>query len=105
MLRRLNYPEDRVERVKKCVLNHRSSKNSTSIEDTCVADADVLAHFDNLPMIFESTFVLKKMNLVDGRKSIKCELEKDFYDLSEVTREKTLNRYDNILKVLFGDEK
>ncbi|GHU07328.1 hypothetical protein FACS189431_1700 [Alphaproteobacteria bacterium] len=102
MLREINYPEEKIERVRKCVLHHRSSKNSTSIEETCVADADILAHFDNLPMLFECVFLLKKMNLVDGRESIKKSLEKDFNDLSEETNADFSDRYEMIIDVLFG---
>ena len=43
-----NYPQDKTDKVNKCVFNHRSSKNGTDIEDICVADADILSHFDNV---------------------------------------------------------
>lgn len=103
LLEKYGYPENRIERVRKCVLHHRSSHNSTSIEETCVADADILAHFDNLPMIFQVAFVLNKLDLEEARKAVKEGLEKDFNDLSSRTKQITRARYDNILKVLFNE--
>ena len=51
LLTEYGYPKDRIERVKACVLNHRGSKDlpRNTIEEECVADADVLAHFDSIP--------------------------------------------------------
>ena len=77
-----------------------NSLNSTSIEETCVADADILAHFDNIPMLFSYAFVVKKMNLQDARKYLKQRLEKDYNDLSERTRKEIEDRYENIVNVL-----
>jgi uncharacterized protein len=103
LLEKYGYPKNKIEKVRKCVLNHRSSHNCTSIEETCVADADILAHFDNLPMVFQVAFVLKKLNLKEARKAVKYSLEKDFNDLSSKTKQITQARYDNILKVLFNE--
>ena len=54
LLTELNYPEDKKERVKECVLRHRGSKKlpRNTIEEQCVADADVIAHFDCIPSLF-----------------------------------------------------
>lgn len=103
LLEKYGYPEDKIERVRKCVLHHRNSHNSTSIEETCVADADILAHFDNLPMMFQVAFVLQKLSLKEARKAMKEGLEKDFNDLSPKTKQITRVRYDNILKVIFNE--
>lgn len=102
LLKKYNYPTGKIEQVRKCVLYHRSSHNSTSIEEICVADADILAHFDNIPMLFQVAFVLKGLNLDEARKSVKAGLEKDFNDLSPEVKLITQNRYENILKVAFG---
>ena len=37
MLNKFGYDKDKTERVVKCVLNHRSSKNAKSNEELCVA--------------------------------------------------------------------
>lgn len=42
LLTELNYPKERIEQVKNCVLNHGGSKDRprNTIEEQCVADAD-----------------------------------------------------------------
>lgn len=62
-----NCPSEVKERVLRCVYNHRSCKNATSIEELCVCDADVLAHFDNIPMLFNSAFNRNGLSLNDVR--------------------------------------
>jgi len=103
LLEEYNYPKDRTERVRKCVLHHRNSHNSTSVEETCVADADILAHFDNIPMIFSSAFVRNQLKLEDKKQFIEY-FEKDFYDLSETSQKEFRARYEVIMSVLFPDE-
>ena len=82
----LDYNPKRKERVLKCVYNHRSSKNAESIEETCVADADILAHFDNIPMLFRIAFVRNNIELNDIRKW----LEEAFEKAQEAAREEVM---------------
>ena len=105
MLKKYNYPEDRMNRVLSCVYNHRSSKNATNIEDLCVADADILAHFDNIPMLFDSAFNLDKVRLYDVRKWMRDAFEKDYNDLSDRTKENFKSKYEMICEVIFVDVK
>ena len=45
-----NYPQDKIEQVKHCILSHRGSKVTQRLtkEALCVADADSMAHFDSI---------------------------------------------------------
>lgn len=103
LLTELNFPKDRIERVKNCVLNHRGSKDRprNTIEEVCVADADVIAHFDCIPSLFELAYKEKKLSTSEGREFVRKKLERDFYKLSEKSRELLKDRYENIVKVLF----
>ena len=98
-----NYDEAKKERVLKCVYNHRSSKNATTIEETCVADADILAHFDNIPMLFNSAYIRNKVSLNDVKEWMKETFEKDYNDLSDKTRELFKDRYKEICEIVLGD--
>lgn len=100
LLTKHNYPQGKKERVLGCVLHHRTSKNATNIEELCVADADILAHFDNLPNAFR---LAVKKGL--SNKELKEWLEKDYNDLSNKTKETFQQRYNNIINVLFGELK
>ena len=108
LLSKLNYPVDRKERVKECVLRHRGSKDlaRNTIEEPCVADANVIAHFDCIPSIFHLAFGKNDMDLSikNGTEFVKKNLERDFNKLSARTREELKDRYDNIIKVLFVEK-
>lgn len=97
-----SYPIDRMQKVLKCVYNHRSSKNATSIEELCVADADILAHFDNIPMLFNSAYNRCNLNLNGVRDWIKECFDKDYQDLSEKTKIEFSKRYQMINEVILG---
>ena len=102
ILTNLKYSQDKRERVVNCVLHHRSSKNAENIEELCVCDADILAHFDNIPMIFFKSFTMGKMTLNDMGVFIQG-FQKDFDDLSDKTKETFKDKYENIMQVLFGE--
>ena len=96
----LNYNESKKEKVLKCVYNHRSSKNATSIEELCVCDADILAHFDNIPMLFNSAFNRNKVSLNEVREWMLNVFEKDYNDLSDKTKELFKDRYEIICDIV-----
>ena len=97
----LKYPQDKSEKVVNYVLHHRSSKNAENIEELCVCDGDILAHFDNIPMIFFKAFTMGKMTLNDINKFIQG-FQEDYDDLSDKTKETFKDKYENIMQVLFG---
>lgn len=103
LLTKLNYPEDKKERVKECVLRHRGSKDLSrnTIEEQCVADADVMAHFDCIPSLFHLVYNEMQLSVEDGENYVKRKLEKDYNKLSDKTKEMMKDRYENIIKVLF----
>lgn len=95
--------EDNVkERIIRCVYNHRSSKNATNVEELCVADADILAHFDNIPMLFNTAYNRCNVNLNDINDWMLKSFENDFNDLSERTKEIFKERYGKILDIVLG---
>ena len=104
ILENYNYDKEKLDRVLKCVYNHRSSKNATNIEERCVADGDILAHFDNIPMIFNTALVRNKVPLSEVREWMKESFEKDYNDLSEDTKKVFKERYDIIKLIVLGDQ-
>lgn len=104
ILEKFNYNDEKLNRVLKCVYNHRSSKNAETIEELCVADADILAHFDNIPMLFNSAFVRSNIPLSEIRNWMKECFEKDYNDLSDRTKIKFKEKYEDICKIVLGDE-
>ena len=100
ILTNLKYQQDKKERVVNCVLHHRSSKNAENIEELCVCDADILAHFDNIPNAF---MVGVKTHNFSRPEQFKAWLQKDYDDLSDKTKDIFKHKYENIMQVLFGE--
>lgn len=104
MLLNFKYPKNKTKRVVSCVLHHRSSKNAENVEEICVADADILAHFDNIPMTFECMYRFHNFATIEeGNAFLKSEYERDFNDLSDKTKKQFKTRYKKILNVLFNE--
>ena len=97
------YNKEKMNRVLKCVYNHRSSLNAESIEETCVADADILAHFANIPMLFNSAYVRNGLNLNEVREWMRDTFAKDYNDLSDRTKEWFKERYNLICNVVLNE--
>ena len=102
ILDKFNYNSINKEKVLNCIFNHRSSKNATNIEELCVADADILAHFDNIPMLFNSAFNRNNIKLNEVRNWMKEAFEKDYNDLSDKTKETFKDKYKTIYKIVIG---
>ena len=100
LLKEYGYATYKIDKVLGCIYNHRSSKNATNIEELCVADADILAHFDNIPMLFNSAFNRSNVNLNEVRSWMKGVFDKDYNDLSEKTKESFKEQYDLICKIV-----
>ena len=103
LLNKLDYPKEKIELVKKCVLNHRASTNlkRETVEEQCVADADAIAHFDCIPSLFSLAFKEKQMSIPEGTKYVKGKLERDYDRLSAKSKELLKNRYETIIEILF----
>jgi uncharacterized protein len=57
-LKEFQYSAEKIELVKKCILNHRGSQRSNreSIEEQIIAEADTLACFDDIAGVFQAAF-------------------------------------------------
>lgn len=101
ILNKYNYPQEKIKRVKNCVLHHRTSFDAENKEEVCVSDADILSHFDNIPMIFDYAYKNYDVNLSNIRSFIKRYFENDYNDLSDKTKVIFKEEYENIMNVLF----
>ena len=101
LLTKFGYSCDRLEKVLGCIEHHRSSKYTTNIEELCVADADILAHYDNIPMCFEVAYKFKNMTNATKEEWITY-FSKDYNDLSDKTKEVFKDKYLQIIDTLFG---
>ena len=106
MLKEHNYPGERIERVKKCVLHHRGSKImiKETIEEECVADADAISHFYSIPGLFKVAYSLKSLSEEEGTVWIREKLDNDFCKLSQRAKDLYKDRYNLLISVLFDNE-
>lgn len=102
ILSKFDYPKDKIEKVQKCILNHRGSKliEKGSREEICVADADAISHFDNLPSLFYLAYTIRKYSISEGIDFVKHKLIRSYNKLSEESKEIYREKYDNIMKIL-----
>jgi len=99
----LGYPADKIELVKKCILHHRGSQQSSreTIEEKIVAEADVLANFENLSGIFKAAFMYENLNQGDAKISVRNKLENKWKQLHfEKSKEIIRPKYEAVMLLL-----
>ena len=102
ILKSYSYPEDKIELVKLCILNHRGSvlKEKTTKEEICVADADAISHYDTLPSLFYLAFVQRKLNIQDGVEFVKNKLDRSYNKMSKESKEYYKLKREAVLSIL-----
>jgi uncharacterized protein len=102
ILQEYSYPKDKIEKVKQCILNHRSSVNreKNTIEEICVADADAIIHINEISSLFYAAYTEMGKSIEDGQKWVKAKLEKDYRKLSERSKAKYKTEFETIIKIL-----
>lgn len=82
-LNELGYPREKIEVVKKCILNHRGSQQSfrESIEEKIIAEADVLSNFENIAGIFKAAFVYENLDQGQAKDSVRKKLQRKWKQL------------------------
>lgn len=100
ILERFDY--DKIELVKKCIINHRGSVlgEKQTIEEQIVADADAISHFDNIPSLLYLAYVKKNMNIEEGTEFVKNKLERSYNKLSEQSKLFYQEKYRNVINLL-----
>ena len=75
---------DKIELIKKCILNHRGSvlKDKTTPEEVCVADSDAMAHFFSVPSLLRMVYVEKGLSIDDGADFVLKKLMRSYNKLS-----------------------
>lgn len=102
ILKSYNYPKDKIDLVKLCILNHRGSvvKEKTTKEEICVADADAISHYDTLPSLFYLAFVQRNLNIDVGVEFVKNKLERSYNKMSKESKNHYKTKKDLIESIL-----
>lgn len=102
-LRELGLEEEKIEKIKKGILNHRGSINNKreSKEEQIIADADAMSHFDDFAGLFKAAYLNE--GFIDSRKandSVKNHLVRDYNKLSEEAKKIIKNKYEAAMLLL-----
>ena len=102
ILESYDYPQEKIDLVKLCILNHRGSvpNAKTTIEEVCVADADAISHFDALPSLFYLAFVKRGLNLEQGTKFVRQKLERSYDKMSDQSKAHYKGTVEAVLSLL-----
>ena len=97
-LKELNYPQEKIELIKKCILNHRGSLASQreSVEEQIIAEADAMSNFDNLSGIFKAAFIFENHNQFSAKEAVRIKLNNKWNQLSSESQEIIKPKYDAV---------
>lgn len=78
-----DYPEDKVFRVQKSILNHRASitKSDTSADTICLASADAMAHITEVPSLLYLAYHQKNLGINEGKEWVLKKIGKSWNKL------------------------
>jgi len=84
ILKKFGYPEDKIEKVKHCIITHSSDRNypPESKEANILHNADALSHFDNFMAFAHFVYGLERLSVEDGRKLLINKYEKNWNKLT-----------------------
>jgi len=102
LLAKYNYPEDRIEQIKHCILAHRGSKDikRETIEAECIADADARSHFDNIAALFNLASVVRKLEINEARTFVKEKLQRSWKKLTPRAKAVIKPKYETAMLLL-----
>lgn len=85
LLRNYELDFNKIELIKKCILNHRGSvlKEKNTPEEVCVADSDAMAHFYSVPSLLRMVYVEKGLSIDDGANFVLEKLIRSYNKLSD----------------------
>ena len=101
LLRKNNYPEDKIQFVKKCILNHSSRRAEfrTTEEERILVDADVLSHFDSINNLYNLAHNVMELNDNDTIKLIQDKLTRDYNEISPKLKYLIEDKYMRVMSV------
>ena len=99
LLRENNYPEDKVQFVKKCILNHSSKRAEyrTTEEERILVNADGLSHFDSINNLYNLAHTVMGLNDEDTIKFIQDKLTRDYNEISDDLKYLINDKYTKVM--------
>ena len=102
-LKEFGYSTRKTELIKKCILNHRGSKQNErkTIEEKIIAEADTLSNFDNVAGVFKAAYIYENLTQGEARKSVMEKFKRKWQQLHFENSKKIIKpKYEAILLLL-----
>lgn len=101
-LRELNYPLEKIEKVKKCIMNHRGSilSKRESKEEQIIADADAMSNFGCIDGLFKAAYLSEGLKQNEARLSVLRHFENSWNKISEEARRIVKEKYEAAMLLL-----
>lgn len=102
LLKKENYPTEKIELIKKCILNHRGSRlvAKNTPEEICIADCDAMAHFYSIPSLLSMVYREKKLSIDEGRQFVLDKLERSYNKMSKKGKQLVTLQYESAKNIL-----
>ena len=106
LLRESNYPEDKVQLVKKCIINHSKKRREyrTTEEEQILVDADGLSHFDAIEKLYSLPHMVMGLNEEDSVRFVQDKLTGDYNELSDDLKSLVKEKYDRVMAAKCSDD-
>ena len=99
LLRENNYPEEKSQLVKRCILNHskRRQQYRSTEEEQILVDADGLSHFDAVKTLYSLPSKVMGLSEEDSVRFVQDKLTGDYNELSDNLKYLVKDKYDRIM--------
>ena len=106
LLRENNYPEDKTQLVKRCILNHskRRQQYRSTEEEQILVDADGLSHFDTVKTLYSLPSKVMGLSEEDSVRFVQDKLTGDYNELSDNLKYLVKDEYDRIMAAKCADD-
>lgn len=99
LLRENDFPEDKTQLVKKCILNHskRRQEYRSTEEEQILVDADGLSHFDVAKTLYSLPSKVMGLGEEDSVRFVQDKLTGDYEELSDDLKHLVKEKYDRVM--------
>ena len=106
LLRENNYPEDKTQLVKRCILNHskRRQQYRSTEEEQILVDADGLSHFDVVKTLYSLPSKVMGLSEEDSVRFVQDKLTGDYNELSDDLKYLVKEKHDRIMAAKCADD-
>ena len=106
LLRENNYPEDKTQLVKRCILNHskRRQQYRSTEEEQIRVDADGLSHFDVVKTLYSLPSKVMGLSEEDSVRFVQDKLTGDYNELSDDLKYLVKEKYDRVMAAKCADD-